>query len=1503
MAHSNIDISALILYNKDGRQIDLAETANSDGTSYLSGKIYCQPLSIALYDNQNFYLLKKSKITTDYVGGSTSNHTDLRYRDFINNVPNIETIKVGQEIQELSSTGHHIDYDASSTGIGWSPVYVADVDIANSKLKMSKPAIADGSCDFKTVEYGYVFPGDTVGDMFTFKWVKKSKGVSPQGWPYLNDELHYVGEYRIYKNKLYKCLVQYTGKYLSYESNWKEVSVNTDEHGFFVYDVLVDTQNYPYIEKVIDKKITYSSEQVDFRYPMEFNVAFNPTEEMGYENVLEIWYQYAVDGVQTKIIELSFYGEGVMEDDRISTWLSNFGIKFNKSDAMMVKDYDLKECVPDWNVINSTMKQMFFNKEQIFPYIGTYKGLANMISILGFKDILHVKEYWINKNPQSGYFNKMLLVDISDMLDDGKIQNASVLEFNRIVKFDDAMQKTGYLALSYEFTSISDETDADGIPIVVETSDMTPSEVFYKLNKLKTKLKNEFLPTNVVISDIIGEFVYFQKVTPTYWYDQTKIFNNEIAEDVDISLYPTGMLYMRNIESLYERTYENGAAFPIYTFNAGGSNPYESNQNYNKTRMSGLTDTIRNYYNKVLEHDSISIDNDYYWESGDDSENPVGCPVILNIDITKLTLEDLHGKKLSDFSIGSNEYSQSFFTVVEHEKVLPSTNQWSEVTISPIVSFGHIYTHNISINGVTHSYTYTSKMMVEVTADATATSIEFNDGTTTVTYSYSGALTADLIVDYLVTEINNSGQSLSANNNFDGSFNVYSSVTDPFYADAIANCVITGDTAIDIASGMVDSINDESGSPQYIYATLGLAGTYVVTAASIDDWYVNMFESAASYYTLENIDYLNMYEIEWNILKRDGGQPYSFTWRGKISDLHEFPHILPYVGEYDVSAKLFDFMGGATIAYKPRLITVKEPALEIIAFSKYEDKFEYSLSNLGDVLIDDFGSSEIYDPNVIMRDFAVSIKSLKVGLMDWYNYRNNMYAYDAVTGNGIKMWDTTLAVPAFVPLSQCNHPRKDQWGINDKFILKLSDFEGARIEDVYFWKLKNMVYAPDFLAGFHMWNPAPFDIISFGTDSYSPSIEKIKYVIPNIVTVKCASTIDINTHNVNTIDGIALSVGDTVLLNMQTNSDENGVYVAFAIGTHYGLSREPLCDTAYKTANTAVIVEYGNTHANSFWKPNNYLTTQSNSFFDSPMDYYKFEYDAASDSLLCDIINSEKHPIMSLFSADLLADMGSPAIDIIHVTSREFEKQSYQYLTYIKNTDMTLFPYILVDVIGGSEYTFFEPEWTYSKELIDSLYAEYGPFGSPVSYKHFKKEELFLDAPIMDILNGNTNDMDYFINNEYLSVEDKIQVGHLPSVVDENYLSMTMTKAFSNGFVAPKHSILFFNVNNIFAKCKYEWRLYDDVTGEEIVRVNGVPFFVWKFNEHATYRLEIYIYDKNENYCEIKMSNFIHIESAVDYKNRLNVLNSHRKDHIVQSGFMYNQVMSVPGMIPPDASI
>lgn len=689
-----------------------------------------------------------------------------------------------------------------------------------------------------------------------------------------------------------------------------EWNQNKNANEFFIYDVEQDLElDERFIKRVESKTISYAeldttngSGPLDIKLPLQLNIAFTPSDEIAFERTLSVYLK--TGSTKTKIIELVLYGEGIEEDQRFYDWATNFGIKFLREDANILKDYDIKEAIPDYESLNQARKELLVSKEHIYPYIGTYKGLVNFINILGYKDILQVKEYWQNINQKSSYFNKLIMVDLSDYLDDGVIDTFDLVDRNRGIKEGRQFKKTEFLALVYQFTRATDNFDDDGIPLTEETTQFGVNEIFYKLNLLNDKLKNEFLPINVKIRDIIGEFIYFQKITLSYWRDDTQIFDYDLNDPVEINLYPgEGVeLTLRSLDPLYRKKYDTGLDLGVARINSSSKNPFEVGQKYS-TRAENLAviETITNFYNEIRDQRFPDLRKRLTWEFGDDPQKIIGTPVIFTANTGKFTVGDLKGVKIED-------------------------------------------------------------------------------------------------LDQLDPNL------------------------DP-------------------------------------------------------------------YWTLENIDFKNYYEINWKITK-DAPNPYNFEHRGKIVDLYQIAHFLPYAGSYRVTIELIDFYGNTSVF--SRFVEVQDDKKpEIIAFSRLEDKFDYRVGNLSNVQLQDFGASPLYYPKVNVLDneeAAVKIDIYK-NLIEWSSFFKNRYGmgqnlYD------VELWDerTNKYLPYFDPLQA--HPRKRDWGLGEDDVpIKIKDFRDLTIGSLYWMRLTDLVYLDDFNAGFYIRDPKPGDTISISLFS--------DYILPN----------------------------------------------------------------------------------------------------------------------------------------------------------------------------------------------------------------------------------------------------------------------------------------------------------------------------------------------------------------------------------------------------------------------
>ena len=305
---------------------------------------------------------------------------------------------------------------------------------------------------------------------------------------------------------------------------------------------------------------------------LSVNVGLNGPEESEevYERKLIIEdISAGVTGANvSKILEVNFYGQIIAEDERLKVLANNLGRAFNNEDSIILRNHDPKEPLPNYEEINEKRKELLLAGEEIFPYIGSYKGLINALKFFGYQD-LRIKEYWLNLDfSEEGRLtppslkNQIALNEIvpggqssqiKDVLDNpnsGKYRMEQTYgpdaEGNYVLDVSsqntllpsNTYKKTSLFGLYYDINKVTSETDEYGYPVVVDSFQFTQEEVLIKLFGLKQKLKRDYLPLNARIIDITGEGVYFSVVNTRAWVDFNEVKVIKSGNYFDFSVNP-----------------------------------------------------------------------------------------------------------------------------------------------------------------------------------------------------------------------------------------------------------------------------------------------------------------------------------------------------------------------------------------------------------------------------------------------------------------------------------------------------------------------------------------------------------------------------------------------------------------------------------------------------------------------------------------------------------------------------------------------------------------------------------------------------------------------------------------------------------------------------------------------------------------------------------------------------------------------------------------------------
>jgi hypothetical protein len=430
---------------------------------------------------------------------------------------------------------------------------------------------------------------------------------------------------------------------------------------------------------------------------LTINFAINSRYENTYKRALQI-----VDKSTGKLVaEFMVYGETVEEDERLKVMTQNFGYQVLAQDSTIFKETDINEILPDWQEVNLKRKEMMLEAQNIYTFLGSYKGLVNAIKFFGYNN-LTIKEYWKNVDKTSPRFGKY-------------IHSNPIGAFDPVVNYNDnsielpnkKFRKTSLFSLIYRINKITPNSfDIEDLPNTEEVFDYSIEEVLIKLYGLKRKLEKDFLPLNAHIKDIIGEADYFglQEVTNTISRNDANSIVAGIAADFDYS--PKGCNLIQDLRDINCLLFPETTGFCPYPQNlvlgpydeTGGNSdiplppigpdpygvlgqPVDASQ----YTVSELADQYLAYFSRYAPNI-----NTLDWNDGLSSHRlpdkpgiPVGAPIVLeNTSFGQLTWDDVNSNW--------NELDNGVYFTFDFEPVNPGLNDVFYIT-DPVTGTGASY--------------------------------------------------------------------------------------------------------------------------------------------------------------------------------------------------------------------------------------------------------------------------------------------------------------------------------------------------------------------------------------------------------------------------------------------------------------------------------------------------------------------------------------------------------------------------------------------------------------------------------------------------------------------------------------------------------------------------------------------------------------------------------------------------------------------------------------------
>jgi photosystem II stability/assembly factor-like uncharacterized protein len=278
------------------------------------------------------------------------------------------------------------------------------------------------------------------------------------------------------------------------------------------------------IVKFIDTIFTEEFSQID-DYPLVGNITY-----------LTVNFEV----IDKLIGKFNLISQTEIEDIRYKIELSNTGHLVDPYDTFIFKEYDINEQGIDWNFLNKKRKELLMVRDQIFPYIGSYKSIINAINYFGYND-LELYEYYRNIDPESDNFYKLFKVEIPDIFDNS-VPGWKENDFIKHTLPNPSYTETNLFNLTYKIT------DKEGNNVL----QYSLSEVIMKLQALKIWLEKKIVPISHRILDITGRADFVGVNTISHKSYDVKIINHRTNfTPIDFSLDEAYLMPINSGSTVY----------------------------------------------------------------------------------------------------------------------------------------------------------------------------------------------------------------------------------------------------------------------------------------------------------------------------------------------------------------------------------------------------------------------------------------------------------------------------------------------------------------------------------------------------------------------------------------------------------------------------------------------------------------------------------------------------------------------------------------------------------------------------------------------------------------------------------------------------------------------------------------------------------------------------------------------------------------------------------------
>lgn len=635
-----------------------------------------------------------------------------------------------------------------------------------------------------------------------------------------------------------------------------------------------------------------------------------------YETVDNNTYVYAA---------IHFRAEIEGEDERLRLMLENFGIQLNLQELKIFRDSDVNEELPNYLLLNEKRKEMLLEYHNIFPYIGSYKALINIINFFGYGDI-RLKEYWLNTKLTKSNNSTLSLSNVSQNL---PIDLVSLHTFAKTFKPLPILNTKGNINLTPNIGVPSQQElpkfDEDNVDITNKDEKNLTS--FPKISNGKVIGKRSYIlpndisePTNIGSSNI--ETVSSIQLI------------NAIQDKITTSSE-------QNIESIYEQHFKQ-IEIPLQLKEKGKhwqSEEMLPNKIWKKTNLFGLFYDITKESGEYDEY-GMPITEDAFMFTEDEvliklfglREYLKEKFMPLNARIIDIVGEGIYFDRWvvniwkDDVIANTINQTQSVdFSITDKEFLISDLQDYGGPVSQPISSTKINTLKDVFVNNFSNPIAFKNDkgpVGCNIELDLNSFDISWND----MNVAWDDLLSDSRFVRRAYTD----GSSLPQitldipNRNIEVNYIVKNNEILPYYTKIIMH------SEDGLGNQYTQTLDVDTWDPNtgIIHITEIDGDFSIATNAWIEYVY---FLNNLTINTWDTVGQGDYYEVEWYAI-HENADKFAFNIRGSINLYSSINIDLPYEGKYNITCILYDLTNHSV--RKQRQIEVKMPIVDFICFGR-----------------------------------------------------------------------------------------------------------------------------------------------------------------------------------------------------------------------------------------------------------------------------------------------------------------------------------------------------------------------------------------------------------------------------------------------------------------------------------------------------------------------------------------------------------------------------------------